>query len=81
MFEVMPVPEAWVVPLPLVEVVRGRKRVEPEQNTSITMERLYMETQVRLKMTALTLFLNLFFHFLPAAALYDDFSLVDSVET
>ena len=26
-------------------------------------------------------FLNLFFHFLPAAALCDDFSLVDSVET
>ena len=45
------------------------------------MERLYMETQVGLKMTALTLFLNLFFHFLPAAALCDDFSLVDSVET
>ena len=40
-----------------------------------------METQVGLKMTALTLFLNLFFHFLPAAALCDDFSLVDSVET
>ena len=81
MFEVMPVPEAWVVPLPLVEVVRGRKRVEPEQNTSTTMERLYMGTQVGLKMTALTLFLNIFFHFLPAAALCDDFSLVDSVET
>ena len=47
----------------------------------ILMEGLYMETQVRLKMTALTLFLNLFFHFLPAAALCDDFSLVDSVET
>ena len=45
------------------------------------MERLYMETQVGLKMTALTLFLNLFFHFLPAAALCDEFSLVDSVET
>ena len=44
-------------------------------------ERLYMETQVGLKTTALTLFLNLFFHFLPAAALCDDFSLVDSVET
>ena len=44
------------------------------------MERLYMETQVGLKTTALTLFLNLFFHFLPAAALCDDFSLVDSVE-
>ena len=28
------------------------------------MERLYMETQVGLKTTALTLFLNLFFHFL-----------------
>ena len=40
-----------------------------------------METQVGLKTTALTLFLNLFFHFLPAAALCDDFSLVDSVET
>ena len=81
MFEVMPVPEAWVVPLPLVEVVGGRKWVEPEENTSITMERLYMGTQVGLKMTALTLFLNIFFHFLPAAALCDDFSLVDSVET
>ena len=81
MFKVMPVPEAWVVPLPLVEVVRGRKRVEPEQNTSITMEGLHMETQVGLKMTARTLFLNLFFHFLPAAALCDDFSLVDSVKT
>ena len=46
-----------------------------------SMERLYMETQVGLKTTALTLFLNLFFHFLPAAALCDDFSLVDSVET
>ena len=45
------------------------------------MERLYMETQVGLKTTALTLFLNLFIHFLPAAALCDDFSLVDSVET
>ena len=45
------------------------------------MERLYMEAQVWLKTTALTLFLNLFFHFLPAAALCDDFSLVDSVET
>ena len=40
-----------------------------------------METQVGLKTTALTLFLNLFFHFLPAATLCDDFSLVDSVET
>ena len=40
-----------------------------------------METQVGLKTTALTHFLNLFFHFLPAAALCDDFSLVDSVET
>ena len=39
-----------------------------------------METQVGLKTTALTLFPNLFFHFLPAAALCDDFSLVDSVE-
>ena len=39
-----------------------------------------METQVGLKMTALTLFLNLFFH-LFAAALCDDFSLVDGVET
>ena len=46
------------------------------------MERLYTETQVGLlTTTALTLFLNLFFHFLPAAALCDDFSLVDSVET
>ena len=40
-----------------------------------------METQVGLKTTALTLFLNLFFHFLPAAALCDDFSLVDSVDS
>ena len=40
-----------------------------------------METQVGLKTIALTLFLNLFFHFLPAAALSDDFLLVDSVET
>ena len=40
-----------------------------------------METQVGLKTTALTLFLNLFFHFLPAAALCDDFSSVDSVKT
>ena len=40
-----------------------------------------METQVGLKTTALTLFLNLFFYFLPAAALCDDFSFVDSVET
>ena len=40
-----------------------------------------METQVGLKTTALTLFLNLLFHFLPAAALCDDFSFVNSVET
>ena len=40
-----------------------------------------MDAQVGLKTIALTLFLNLFFHFLPAAALCDDFSLVDSVET
>ena len=45
------------------------------------MERLYMETQDGLKTTALTLFLKLFFHFLPAAALCDDFSLVDSDKT
>ena len=45
------------------------------------MERLYMETQVGLKTIALTLFLNLFFYFLPAAVLCHDFSLVDSVET
>ena len=45
------------------------------------MEKLYMETQVGWKTTALTLFLNLSFHFLPAAALCDDFSLVDSVKT
>ena len=31
MFEVVPVPEAGVVPLPLVQVVGRRKRVEPEQ--------------------------------------------------
>ena len=55
-----------------------------QDNTSffdIIIERLYMETQDGLKTTALTLFLNLFFHFLTAAALCDDFSLVDSVET
>ena len=40
-----------------------------------------METQVGLKTTALTLFLNLFFHFLSAAALCDDFSLVDNIHT
>ena len=40
-----------------------------------------MDAQVGLKTIALTLFLNLFFHFLPAAALCDDCSLVDSVET
>ena len=50
-------------------------------DTVVVMERLYMETQDGLKTTALPLFLNSFFHFLPAAALCDDFSLVDSVET
>ena len=40
-----------------------------------------MDAQDGLKTTALTFFLNLFFHFLPAAALCHDFSLVDSVET
>ena len=40
-----------------------------------------MDAQVGLKTMALTLFLNLFFYFLPAAALCHDFSLVDSVET
>ena len=45
------------------------------------MERLYLETQVGLKTIALTLFLNLFLYFLPAAALCHDLSLVDSVET
>ena len=45
------------------------------------LERLYTETQDVLKTIALTLFLNLFFYFLPAAALCDDFSLVDSVKT
>ena len=39
-----------------------------------------MDTQVGLKTTALTFFLNLFFHFLPAAALCHDFALLDSVE-
>ena len=39
-----------------------------------------MDAQVGLKTTALTLFLNLFFYFLPAAALCNDFSLVDSVK-
>ena len=41
----------------------------------------YGDTSFGLRTTALTLFLNLFIHFLPAAALCDDFSLVDSVET
>ena len=40
-----------------------------------------MDAQVGLKTTPLTLFLIFFFHFLPAAALCDDFSLVDRVET
>ena len=40
-----------------------------------------MDAQVGMKMIALTIFLNLFFYFLPAAALCHDFSLVDSVET
>ena len=40
-----------------------------------------MDAQVGLKTIALTLFMNLFFHILPAAALCHDFSLVDSVET
>ena len=40
-----------------------------------------MDTQVALKTTTLPLFLNLFFHFLPAAALCDDFLLVKSVKT
>ena len=40
-----------------------------------------METQDGLKTTVLTLFLNLFFHFHPAAGLCDDFSLVDSDKT
>ena len=40
-----------------------------------------MDAQVGLKTIALILFLNLFFYFLPAAALCHDFSLVDSVET
>ena len=40
-----------------------------------------METQDGLKTTALTLFLNSFFYFLPAAALCDEISLVNSVET
>ena len=34
-----------------------------------------------LKTIALKLFLNLYFYFLPAAALCHDFSLVESVET
>ena len=38
-----------------------------------------MDAQVGLKTIALTLFLNLFFYFLPAAALWHDLSLVDSV--
>ena len=42
---------------------------------------LYMETEVGLKMIALTLLLNFLFLFPCAAALCHDFSLVDSVET
>ena len=40
-----------------------------------------MDAQVGLKTIALILCLNLFFYFLPAAALCHDFALVDSVET
>ena len=41
-----------------------------------------MDSQDGLKMFALPLFLNIFFCFLPAAVLCDDFSLVDdSVKT
>ena len=40
-----------------------------------------MDALVGLKTIALTLFLNVFFYFLPAAALCHDFSLVDSIET
>ena len=38
-----------------------------------------MDAQVGLKTIALTLFLNLFFYFLPEAALCPNFSLVDTV--
>ena len=40
-----------------------------------------MDALVVLKTIDLTLFLNVFFYFLPAAALCHDFSLVDSFET
>ena len=40
-----------------------------------------LDAKVGLKTIALTLFMNLFFYFLPAAVLCHDFSLVDSVET
>ena len=40
-----------------------------------------MDSQVGLKTNALILFLNLFFYFLPAAALCHNFSLVDSFKT
>ena len=50
--------------------------VPPLQPTSMD-----VDAQVGLKTIALTLFLNLFFYFLPAAALCHDFSLVDRVET
>ena len=69
-------------PLLLLPTHCGRSEVVMVQTLTLgTMERLYMETQDGLKSIALTLFLNLFFHFLPAAALCDDCSLVDSVET
>ena len=40
-----------------------------------------MDAQVGLKTIALKLFLNLFFYFLPTAALCHDFLLVDSIKT
>ena len=40
-----------------------------------------MDSQDGLNTIALPLFLNIFFWFLPAAVLCDDFSLVDSVKT
>ena len=57
------------------------KKVLYKRKSGETMETLYMETQVGLKMIALTLFLHSFFYFLSAAALCHDFSLVDSGET
>ena len=56
--------------------------MEPEQNTSITMERLHTYGDTSwIEDDCPDTFSEFIFHFLPAAALCDDFSLVDSVET